>query len=167
MSTSAGPGDVTLGCRHTPLARAVTGEALAEGRATLVWSTYDTVPAADAFSRRLGGRVGRVNRNSELLLEDVDWELVQSWADDGDRRAPGYAVQVWDGPFPDDLVEDALRFHRIMNTQPRDDLEVGDVILDPTPGGRNSIAHLVESGRRNGGPCSCAIRRAGAWAARR
>jgi GNAT superfamily N-acetyltransferase len=131
----------------TRLARAVTGEALAEGRATLVWSTYDTIPAADAFSRRLGGRVGRVNRNSELLLEDVDWELVQSWADDGYRRAPGYSVQVWDGPFPDHMIDDALRFHRIMNTQPRDDLEVGDVILDPTQVAQLD-RHLVESGRQ-------------------
>ena len=93
----------------------------------------------------MGGRVGRVNRNSELLLAEVDWGRVQSWAVDGPLRAPGYAVQVWDGPFPDALIEDALRFHRIMNTQPRDDLEVGDVILD-----RAQVAqldrHLVESG---------------------
>jgi len=129
------------------LARAVTGEAVADGRATLVWSTYDAVPAADAFSRRFGGRIGRVNRNSELLVQDVDWKLVQSWVDEGPRRAPGYAVQVWDGPFPEHMLDDALGFHRIMNTQPRDDLEVGDVILD-----RVQVAqldrHLVESGRQ-------------------
>jgi GNAT superfamily N-acetyltransferase len=129
------------------LARAVTDEVLAKGRATLVWSTYDAVAAADAFSRRLGGRVGRVNRNSELLLPDVDWRLIQSWAYDGPRRAPGYAVQVWDGPFPDDMIEDALRFHRIMNTQPRDELEVGDVILDRAQVGQLD-RHLVESGRQ-------------------
>ncbi len=56
-------------------------------------------------------------------------------------------MQFWEGPFPDHMIDDARRFHRIMNTQPRDDLEVGDVILD-----RAQIAqldrHLVESGRQ-------------------
>jgi mycothiol synthase len=129
------------------LARAVADEALREARANLVWSTYDAVPAGDAFSRRVGGNVGRVNRNSELLLEEVDWVRVQSWADEGPRRAPGYWMQVWNGPFPDHMIDDACRFHRIMNTQPRDDLEVGDVVLDP-----EQIAqldqHLLESGRQ-------------------
>jgi GNAT superfamily N-acetyltransferase len=129
------------------LARAVAGEARADGRATLVWSTYDAFSDADAFSRRMGGRVARVNRNSELLLEEVDWSRVQSWVDAGPRRAPGYALQAWDGPFPEHMIDDACRFHRIMNTQPRDDLEVGDVVLD-----RAQVAqldrHLVESWRQ-------------------
>ena len=129
------------------LARAVAQETLAEERATLVWSTYDTVPAGDAFSRHMGGQIGRVNRNSELLLGEVDWDLVESWVDEGPRRAPGYTVQLWVGPLLDHMLGDALRLHRIMNTQPRDDLEVGDVILD-----RAQVAqldrNLVESGRR-------------------
>jgi GNAT superfamily N-acetyltransferase len=81
------------------LARAVVDEALTEGRRTLLWSTYDAIPPGEAFSHRLGGNVGRVNRTSELALHDVDWELVQSWADEGPRRAAAYALEFWNGPL--------------------------------------------------------------------
>jgi RimJ/RimL family protein N-acetyltransferase len=112
----------------------------------LVWSTYDSLPGGEALSRRVGGRIGRVNRNSELLLADVDWERVESWVAEGPRRAAGYRLEFWEGPLPEHVIDDAARFHHLMNTQPRDDLEVGDVHLDA-----NQVAevdrHLVESGR--------------------
>jgi hypothetical protein len=38
---------------------------LADGRTTLVWSTYDAVPAADAFSRRV--RTGNAFSNEAML----------------------------------------------------------------------------------------------------
>jgi hypothetical protein len=50
--------------------------------------------------------------------------------------APGYSVRVRDGPFPDHMIDDARYFHRLMNTQPHDDLEVGDVLLDRAPAER-------------------------------
>ena len=128
------------------LARAVVDEAQAEGASRLVWATYDAVPAGEAFSRRLGGTAARVNRNSELALGDVDWDMVRTWVDDGERRAAGYTLEWWDGPFPPHLLDDAARFHHIMQTAPRDELDVGDIVLEP-----GHVAeidrHLVESGR--------------------
>lgn len=55
------------------------GAARAELRPMLMWTTFGSVPAGEAFSRRLGGTVARVNRNSELLFADLDWALVHSW----------------------------------------------------------------------------------------
>ncbi len=60
-------------------------QAVQDARQTLVWATYDSVPAGEAFSRRVGARVVRVNRTSELRLSSVDWEMVRSWIDDGSR----------------------------------------------------------------------------------
>jgi GNAT superfamily N-acetyltransferase len=128
------------------LGRAVVEEASSAGVSTLVWSTYDSVPAGEAFSRRVEGRVGRVHRTSELALEDVDWDRVESWAADGLRRAGGYRLEFWDGPLPEQVLDDAARFHHLMNTQPRDHLEVGDVYLDATQAAEVD-RHLVESGR--------------------
>jgi GNAT superfamily N-acetyltransferase len=128
------------------LGRAVLEEAVSLGISTLVWSTYDAIAAGDAFSRRAGGRVGRVNRTSELVLADVDWEQVESWMAEGPRRAAGYRMELWEGPLPDHLIDDAARFHHLMNTQPRDDLEVGDVRLDVSQVAEVD-RHLVASGR--------------------
>jgi GNAT superfamily N-acetyltransferase len=128
------------------LLRVVVDEALIVGRSHLMWSTYDSLPGGEAWSRRVGGRIGRVNRNSELLLADVDWERVESWVAEGPRRAAGYRLEFWEGPLPEHVIDDAARFHHLMNTQPRDDLEVGDVHVDA-----DQVAevdrHLAESGR--------------------
>jgi RimJ/RimL family protein N-acetyltransferase len=51
-----------------------------------------------------------------------------------------------DGVFPEHLRADAATLHHIMQTAPRDELDVGDVIIDT-----NFVAeldrHLVEAGR--------------------
>jgi len=129
------------------LLNAVVDEASAVGRPTLLWSTYDSIASGDAFSRRVGGRVGRVNRTSELVLAGVEWERVESWAAQGPRRAAGCRLEFWDGPLPEHVLDDAARVHALMNTQPHDDLEVGDVNIDAMQAAEVD-RHLVESGRR-------------------
>ena len=108
------------------LAETVLDAAERESRQSLIWDTFDSVPAGEAFSRRVGGTVARVNRRSELVLDDVDWEMVQSWL--GPRGA--YTVECWEGPFPARLIDDAVVFQNIMKTAPREGLDIGDVVLD-------------------------------------
>lgn len=121
-------------------------ETAREGRSLLTWSTFDAIPAGEAFSRSLGGRVARVNRTSELALADVDWEMVDRWASPERPRELGYSLEIVVGVFPEHLRADAAKFHHIMQTAPRDDLDVGDVIIDA-----NFVAELdralMDSGR--------------------
>jgi GNAT superfamily N-acetyltransferase len=121
-------------------------ETSSEGRSLLTWSTFDAVPAGEVFARRLGARAARVNRTSELRLADVDWEMVDRWTHAG-GRAGGYRLEMVDGVFPAHLRADAAAFHHIMQTAPRDDLDVGDVTIDA-----DDIAELdralVEAGRQ-------------------
>lgn len=128
------------------LLRLICEETSSEGRSVLTWSTFDAVAAGDAFARRLGARVARVNRTSELRLADVDWEMVNTWAQGGRERARRYRLEMVDGVFPDHLRADAAAFHHIMQTAPRDDLDIGDVTIDT-----DDIAELdgalIEAGR--------------------
>ncbi|CAN5797079.1 GNAT family N-acetyltransferase [soil metagenome] len=118
----------------------ICGQTATSGRSMLTWSTFDAVPAADAFSRRVGGRVARTNRTSELVLAHVDWPMVDDWARAGRARDErGYSMEVIVGPFPERLRPDAAAFHHIMQTAPRDDLDVGAVHLEP--------AHIAELDR--------------------
>jgi mycothiol synthase len=112
------------------LIRPVIDAAAADGRSSLVWDTFGSAPAGEAFALRLGARAARVNRTSELRMGDVDWNLVQSWTDAGRARALGYRLEFWDGPFPAGLAGDAAAFHHIVQTQPSDELKVADVIID-------------------------------------
>ena len=117
-----------------------------EGQSLLTWSTFDAVPAGDAFSRRVGAHVARVNRTSELELAAVDWTMIADWARADRARHLGYALEVVDGVFPEHLRADAATLHHIMQTAPRDDLDVGDVIIDAGFVAELDRA-LVEAGR--------------------
>jgi mycothiol synthase len=108
----------------------VVGMTEDEGRQLLTWSTFGAVQAGEAFSVHVGARPGRVNRTSELVLVDVDWAMVEGWVRAPRARDLGYQLEAVDGVFPEQLREDAVTFHHIMQTAPRDDLEVGDVMID-------------------------------------
>ena len=124
----------------------ICDETVNDGRSLLTWSTFDAVPAGDAFSRRVGARVARVNRTSELVLADVDWTMIESWTRAERARDLGYRLEMVDGVFPEHLRADAATFHHIMQTAPREDLEVGDLIVDVDFVAELDRA-LVEAGR--------------------
>jgi len=127
------------------LAEAVLELAADEGRSRLTWTTFESVPAGEAFSRRLGGQVARVNRASEVRLTDVNWDLVHSWIEDGPRRAAGYSLDCQLGPLSADLLKDTVTFHHIMQTAPQDDLEGTGVVLDVSQAAEID-RHVAESG---------------------
>jgi mycothiol synthase len=112
------------------LLAAICDQTLDEGRPLLTWSTYGAVPAGEAFSRRFGARTARVNRASELVFADVDWQLIADWARAERARDLGYRLELVDGVFPEHLRADAVQFHHIMQTAPRDDLDIADVLVD-------------------------------------
>lgn len=117
----------------------ICDETCNEGRSLLTWSTFDAVPAGDAFSRRLGGEVARVNRTSELRLADVNCSMIEDWSHARRAKENGYELEMIDGAFPEHLLSDAATFHHIMQTAPRDNLDFADVILDAN--------HIVELDR--------------------
>ena len=117
-----------------------------EGRSLLTWSTFDAVPASEAFSIGHDARVGRISRTSEVAIADIDWPMVAEWSKAPRANQHGYTIEFVDGVFPIALLADAAMFHHIMQTAPRDDLDVGEVIVGP-----DFIAeldqHLAASGR--------------------
>ena len=78
----------------------ICDETFRDGRMLLTWSTFDRVPAAEAFSRNLGAHVARVNRTSELALADIDWSTVNRWTTAERARELGYSLEMIDGPYP-------------------------------------------------------------------
>jgi mycothiol synthase len=112
------------------LLTAVCHQTAQEGRSLLTWSTFGAVPAGELFSRRVGARIGMVNRTSELVLADADWSMIESWARAERARRLGYRLEMVDGAFPEDLRADAVRFHQIMQTAPMEDLDFADVPVD-------------------------------------
>jgi GNAT superfamily N-acetyltransferase len=104
----------------TRLLRAVAEAARQKDRRLFVATTNSRVLAGEAFMKRLGASMGLSNSSSELKIDDVDEELMQSWQERARKRASDFALGLWEGAYPDDAVEDVMDMYKIMNTAPRE-----------------------------------------------
>ena len=101
--------------------------AATEAGATLLLGWTDAaVESGEAFARWAGFDAGLVERESDLVLANVDWDMVEQWVAEGPRRAPGYGIEFVQGPYPKELYEDVIAWQHVMNTAPREDLQVND-----------------------------------------
>jgi GNAT superfamily N-acetyltransferase len=90
-------------------------------------STRDNVPSGAAFCRRFGAEQALVGEENRLDLATVDRDLVARWITDGPVRAPGCRLLFVDGRTPPDLADRVAEVLNIMNTAPREHLDVGDI----------------------------------------
>jgi mycothiol synthase len=89
--------------------------------------TRDNVPSGAAFCRQFGAEPALVGQENRLDLTAVDRDLVDRWIADAPVRAPGYRLVFVDGSTPPDLADRVAEVLNVMNTAPRENLDVGDV----------------------------------------
>jgi len=124
--------DVTVLAEHRgnglgkQLLRRVVDTVKSDGRTMLSFFTTDRLPSGGIFARRIGGEERQRVHTNRLLMADVDRPLMKRWIDEGPVRAPGYSLVFVDGPYPDEIVEDAVAVLDVMNTAPLDDLDWDD-----------------------------------------
>lgn len=93
-------------------------------RTLFLAGTDSSIPAGQALLERLGARVGLVSRTNQLDLARLDLALMQTWRDEGPRDE--YELGWWLGPYPEEDIAAICTLMGVMNTAPRDDLEVED-----------------------------------------
>jgi len=93
-------------------------------RKLLLAGTDSTIPAGQALMERLGARVGIVSRTNQLDLSRLDPALMQAWREEGSRDE--FGLGWWLGPYPEEDMAAICALKDVMNTAPRDDLEVED-----------------------------------------
>ena len=96
-----------------------------EKRRLLMAGTDSAIPAGEAFMKRLGARVGMISRTNQLDLGDLKRGLLKEWCE----RAPKaeFELGLWEGPYPEEELDAIVRLREVMNTAPRDNLEIEDV----------------------------------------
>lgn len=111
------------------LFKRVVDAAEAEGRRLIMAATDSTIPAGEAFARRVGATVGLVEVTSELRLSNLDHVRLESWVD----AAPvnEYRLLTWRGPVPEEHLEAMARLEEVMNSAPRGDLDYEDERVSP------------------------------------
>jgi mycothiol synthase len=87
----------------------------------------ENVPAGGAFARRFGAEAAMQGEENRLDLRACDRDLVRRWIAEGPVRAPGYRLIFVAGPTPPELAQQAAAALNIMNTAPREGLDMGDV----------------------------------------
>ena len=93
--------------------------------------TKDNVPAGAAFCAAMHARQAMVADENRLDLRGADRTLIARWLADGPRRAPAYRLLFVAGPTPPDLADEVASVLNVMNTAPRENLDVGDTLITP------------------------------------
>ena len=100
-------------------------------RRLLILHTDSVVPSGEAFMRRLGARWGSTETVGRLALAEADRGLIRAWQRRAAERASGYELGLWDGPYPEAELKAVAEMMKVMNTAPRDDLEMEDDSFSP------------------------------------
>jgi GNAT superfamily N-acetyltransferase len=95
-------------------------------RTLMISNTDDRIPAGALCVERLGARKGIENHTNQLRINALNHALVERWLAEGKANAGEFELGFWDGAYPDADLPQVLRVFDVMNTMPRDALELED-----------------------------------------
>lgn len=96
-------------------------------RRVLVTVTYDRIPGGAIFAERIGMRRGLETHTNQLRITDLDPDLLKGWLSRGQGNLAEFELGFWDGPFPDEQLQEIAELNDLMNDQPFGDLEINDM----------------------------------------
>ncbi|MBO0831480.1 MAG: GNAT family N-acetyltransferase [Actinobacteria bacterium] len=121
--------------RRQGLGRALADRAVEiageRGLRMVMGRTGDNVPSGGKFCDWLGADRAMVNRENRLDLRAADRDLIDRWIADGPARAPGYRLEFVAGRTPPEFAAQVAEVLNVMNTAPRENLDVGDTPITP------------------------------------
>jgi GNAT superfamily N-acetyltransferase len=113
----------------TQLLAYLVAKAQVEGRTRLVGGTNDRLPAGAAFAEALGAQAKQAMHMNHLIIDEMEPGLMERWVAEAPGRAADYEVFGWEGPVPEEHMQNYLDIVLVMNTAPRDDLEMNDFTI--------------------------------------
>lgn len=102
-----------------------------EGRRVMITSTRNTIPAGEAFLRRLGAKLGLTSHTNQLDLRDLNRDLIHLWQERARERAADFELVLWTEGYPEEELEGLAKILEAMNLAPRGELEVEDFHWTP------------------------------------
>jgi len=86
---------------------------------------------SEGYARRAGLKSVFLERQSRLVLADVDRALVAGWIDQASERAAEYELLFWVDSVPEEHLQEFCDLLGVMNTAPREDFEEEDFTMTP------------------------------------
>jgi mycothiol synthase len=102
-----------------------------ENRTLLITGTNERVPAGAAFMQCLGARKGLENHTNQLDWRDLNRDLIREWQSCASASAADFELGLWEGAYPEEELQAIVTLEEVMNSAPRDSLEVEDWRVTP------------------------------------
>ena len=84
-----------------------------------------------AFLNAIGAQIAQTGAENRLKFDDVDWEMINEWMNEGPKRSPGTDMKLFSS-IPDDIIDEYAKvFTETLNQQPLGDLDINDIIFTP------------------------------------
>lgn len=109
----------------------VAKQAQHEQRRLLMTSTNERIPGGAAFMTRIGAQKGQESHLNQLTVADLDRNLLQQWLAHGEQLTEDFELGLWDGAFPEERLPAVVDLLNVMNSAPRDQLDVEDFKMTP------------------------------------
>lgn len=89
-------------------------------------NTSSFVPDGQGFAERVGATKGLEESTSQLALEELDKKLLSNWLDLANSKARDFEMGFWGSRYPEADIDAVAALFNVMNTAPRDGLDMGD-----------------------------------------
>ena len=100
-------------------------------RRLLMTSTVDRVPGGEAFMLRIGAQKGLEAHTNQLRMEELDRGLVEDWLTRGQANLADFELGLWEGPYPEEKLQEVCDLYELTNQQPHGELEIEDMHMTP------------------------------------
>jgi GNAT superfamily N-acetyltransferase len=114
----------------TRLARPVLDALVEGGRGSLIVDVWEGSPWESKLVS-LGMRNALTDKKSRLLVDDVDWQLMEGWIRRANKRASDYELLFIETPIPEGSLQQWCDLMLVMNTAPLESLELDDFTMSP------------------------------------
>lgn len=88
--------------------------------------TSSFVPDGQGFAEQVGATKGLEESINQLVLEGLDKKRLSNWLDLANSKSRDFEMGFWGSRYPDADINAIAELFNVMNTAPRDDLDIGD-----------------------------------------
>ena len=71
------------------------------------------------FAESIGFEMCQLERMSRCYVRDVDRAMLEDWVTRAKERASDYTLRIWDGPCPEEIINEFAAGQAVMNTAPQ------------------------------------------------
>jgi GNAT superfamily N-acetyltransferase len=97
-----------------------------------VLNLYAELEPGHEFLKWIGAEPKLTEIENRLKLADVDWAMVDRWAEEGPARSPQTRLEIYDGKIPESMWEEfAPQYSALINTVPFEEMDHGAVVVTP------------------------------------